>query len=117
MQSASAQPSAASLLTLHPLYPNRYVWFVFLSAMDVFMTFLVLFFGGSEANSLANWVLERYGLAGMTLYKFALITFVIAVCEIVGRLSDRAGRLLINAGIIVTCIPVTLAFALLFVHL
>lgn len=106
----------SSLLATQALYPNRYVWFVFLSAMDVFMTFIVLQFGGSEANGIANWILERYGLSGMTLFKFALVTLVIGICEITGRLSDRAGRLLVTAGIIVTCVPVTLAFGLLFLH-
>ena len=96
------------------LYPNRYVWFVFLSTMDVLMTFVVLWFGGREANSLANWVLERWGFAGMTIFKFALVVVVIGLCEIVGRLRESAGRLLINVGIVVTCVPVTVAFLLLF---
>jgi len=112
MQTAAGR----SLLATQPLYPNRYVWFVFLSAMDVFMTFIVLQFGGTEANGIANWILERFGLPGMTLFKFAMVTLVISLCEITGRLNERSGRLLVTAGIVVTCIPVTLAFALLFLH-
>ena len=100
-------------MSIHPLYPNRYVWFVFLSTMDVFMTFIVLQFGGAEANSLANWILVRFGLAGMTIFKFVMVVFVIGLCEIVGRLDERAGRLLIGAGLIITCAPVVLAFVLL----
>ncbi len=103
-------------LSIHPLYPNHYVWFVFLSAMDVFMTFIVLQFGGAEANKLADWILQRFGLGGMTLFKFAMVTFVICLCEIIGRLRYSSGRLLIWAGIIVTCFPVALAFGLLFLH-
>ena len=117
MRGRSGAAYGGRVLTLRPLYPNLYVWFVFLSAMDVIMTFLVLYFGGTEANSLANWILQRFGLPGMTLFKFAMVTFVIALCEIAGRLNERAGRLLITAGIIVTCIPVVLAFSLLIVHL
>ena len=65
--SLGAAPGRPAIMSLQPLYPNRYVWFVFLSAMDVFMTFIVLQIGGSEANGIANWILERYGLSGMTL--------------------------------------------------
>ena len=98
-----------------PLYPNRYVWFVFLSAMDVMMTFVVLWFGGREANGLADWVLQRFGIAGMTLFKFAIVVFVILLCEYVGRRNDRAGRRLAEWAVALTCVPVVIAFALLLV--
>lgn len=95
------------------LYPNRYVWFVFLSTMDVLMTFIVLWFGGRETNGVANWVLQRFGFVGITLFKFALVIVVIVLCEIVGRKDERAGLLLIRAGIVITCVPVAIAFVLL----
>lgn len=103
----------AGLMSVKPLYPNQYVWFVFLSTMDVLMTFVVLWFGGSEANTLANWVLQKWGFAGMTIFKFVLVTFVISLCEVVGRRDPGAGRLLIRAGLVLTCVPVALAFLLL----
>ncbi len=100
-------------MSMKALYPNLYAWFVFLSTMDVLMTFVVLWFGGSEANSLANWVLERWGFAGLTIFKFVLVTFVIVLCEVIGRRDAGAGRLLIRAGLVLTCVPVVLAFLLL----
>jgi hypothetical protein len=110
---AGPRVSGSRVWGLHPLYPNRYVWFVFLSALDVYMTYLVLWFGGREANSVANWVLQRWGISGLTLFKFALVIVVIGICEIVGRRKWAAGRLLIHVALFVTCIPVVVAFGLL----
>jgi hypothetical protein len=92
------------------LYPNLYTWFVFLSAMDVMMTWVVLHWGGTELNSVADAVLQRYGLRGMVMFKFALVVVVIVLCEVAGRYKPRAGRRLARASIVITCIPVTAAF-------
>lgn len=96
-----------------PLFPNRYVWFVLFSAMDVLMTFLILSVGGREANAVANFILERYGLAGMTVFKFLLVTFVILLTEYVGRKSLAAGRRLTVYAIALTVMPVLVALFLL----
>ena len=100
-----------------PLYPNRYVWFVFLSTMDVLMTFVVLWFGGREANGVADRVLQRFGIGGMAIFKFALVVVVIGICEVLGRSSPRAGRKLSEWAVAVTCVPVVIAFVLLGVDL
>lgn len=103
-------------MRIQPLYPDRYVWFVFLSALDVMFTYLVLWFGGNEANRIANWVLHRFGFTGMIWFKFALVVFVILICEFVGRRNSRMGRLLINVSLVVTCFPVVLAMGLLLIE-
>ena len=97
------------------LYPNIYAWFVFLSAMDIMLTCIVLYFGGREVNILADWVFQRWGLPGMVVYKFLLVVFVVMICEIVGRLSMRRGRRLAKWAVVVTAVPVVLAFAQLWV--
>ena len=96
-----------------PLYPNRYVWFVLLSTLDLLFTFVILRLDGREANGVADWVLRRYGIAGMTLFKFALVAFVILLCEVVGRHDDRSGRRLAEWSIALTCVPVVIALVLL----
>lgn len=101
---------------MQPLYPNRYVWFVFLSAMDVMMTYVVLRFGGSEANNVAAWILYHWGFIGMIIFKFVLVALVIIICEYVGRRNRSYGRLLIHAGLVLTCLPVVIAFGLLIIE-
>ena len=90
-----------------PLYPNAYVWFVLASTLDVFLTFVVLYLGGREVNALANWVLTTLGLTGMILYKYALVAFVILLCQLVGRLRPSAGRRLAEWAVALTFVPVT----------
>ena len=95
------------------LYENHYTWFVLVSALDVMFTWIVLHAGGREANALAAAVLRRYGLEGMVLFKFALVFFVIVLCEIIGRRNRDAGRRLATGAVAVTCVPLVIAVMLL----
>jgi hypothetical protein len=61
-------------------------------------------------------VLERFGLAGMVLFKFGLILLVICICESVGRRRPGTGRRLALWSIGLTCVPVMWALVLLCVH-
>ena len=99
-----------------PLYPNRYVWLVFLSAADVMLTFVILWFDGREVNGVADWILQRFGIGGMAIYKFALVTLAILIIEYVGRQKEPTGRRMAEWAIALTCIPVVVAFTLLSVH-
>lgn len=102
-------------------YPNAYVWFVFLAALDVMLTYLilhpVLFSGdlemtesrGAEANVLAGWIIERWDVPGLVLFKFVLVVLVVVLCEVIGRRKDKAGRRLAEWAVAITSIPVVLA--------
>jgi len=90
-------------------YPNAYVWYVFLAALDIMLTWTVLHYGGWEVNTLADWVIEHWDLPGLALYKFTLVMIVIGVCEIVGRRNDPLGRRLSEWAVAITAIPVVLA--------
>jgi hypothetical protein len=95
------------------LYPTQYVWFVFFSAMDVMMTWIVLWHGGREVNHWANTILQRWGLTGLVIFKFALVIVIILICEAVGHRHRAAGKKLATAAIAITCLPVALSFVLL----
>ena len=96
-------------------YPQAYVWFIFVSALDLMMTWVVLYFGGREVNALADFILQRWQLAGMVVYKFALVVFVICICEIVGHFRSKLGRRLAWFGVLITLVPVIVAFSHLLV--
>ena len=100
------------------LYPNFYVWYVFLSSLDIMMTWIILSppFEGREVNWLANWIIQHGGMHAMIPYKFALVGLVIAVCEIVGRIRPNTGERLAAWSVAITCIPVVVAFAQLLVN-
>ena len=95
------------------LYPNTYLWLVFVSSMDIMMTWVVLHFGGYEANGLAALALQNHGLPGLVAFKFAFVTLVIVICETVGRRRRATGHKLAAAAVAITCFPVILAFLLI----
>ena len=110
------QAASTSSIGTPVLYQNHYVWFVFVSALDIMLTWVVLFHEGYEANLIADHIIRRYGLAGLVLYKFALVTFVVCLCEFIGRRSHGAGQRLARWAIAITCIPVIMALAQLLIH-
>ena len=97
-------------LSLPPMrYPNAYVWFVFLSSLDIMLTWLILSLDGLELNPLANAVVAHVGLPGMVGFKFCLAILVVVMAEVIGRRRDRAGRKLAEWAVAITTIPVVLA--------
>lgn len=98
------------------LYENLYVWFVFVSFLDLILTWTILYLGGREANPLARHFLDTFGIGGMVAFKLALVVLVIVLCEWVGRHSHSAGKRLVSVGIFITCVPVAVAFTVLFVR-
>jgi hypothetical protein len=92
------------------LYPHAYFWFIVLSVLDVFGTFVVLdYFGGQEINVIAAWVYHHWELPGMVAMKFATVAFVTCLCEIVGRLAAPTGRRLAWWVVAISAFPVVLA--------
>jgi hypothetical protein len=100
----------------HVRYPDQYVWFVFVSALDLMLTWIVLHFGGREANGIANTILQRFGLVGFVIFKFGLVVLVICLCEVIGRRNDRVARRIASFAVAVTCLPVLLSIVLLVTH-
>lgn len=105
-----------SLLTRHMRYPNAYAWLLLLSSLDIMLTWVILIFGGSEVNPIALWIIKRFALPGMIIYKFALIVFFICICEIVGTLRDSTGWMLSRLSVLIGCVPVVWAMYLLARH-
>ena len=103
------------------LYPDAYAWFIFLASLDIMLTYLILHpllfshdgFGaeprGQEANAVANEVIQRWDVAGMVVFKFALVMVVVFICEIIGRRRDEAGRRIAEWAVAITSIPIVVA--------
>ncbi len=111
----SPDPAAqdGALHVAHVLFPQVYVWYVFLAALDILFTYLILhpIFGdrGAELNLLAAWVIHRAGLPGMVVYKFGLVLFVVTICEFVGRRRPNLGRRLAEWCVAISTIPILVA--------
>ncbi len=112
MKQTNSESTTALRLDLTKVarYGSCHAWLIFLSALDILGTSTVLAFGGAEVNPMADWVLARWGLVGLVVYKYALIAFVVWACETIGRQRDAAGRRLAEWSVALTVIPVYLAF-------
>ncbi|MCG3137680.1 MAG: hypothetical protein HJJLKODD_01529 [Phycisphaerae bacterium] len=115
-QTSFLLPSEPQVQPKAVLYPNHYVWFVFLSALDLMLTWIILHRGGGEVNLLASSILGNWGLIGFVVYKFILVTLVLCICEYVGRKNRALGRKLATAGVVITSFPIVVAFGLLWIH-
>ncbi|UCF33513.1 MAG: hypothetical protein JSV78_14380 [Phycisphaerales bacterium] len=102
-------------LSLPPMrYPSAYVWLVFASALDVILTYLVLYYWeGFEANPIAAAVIAQKGFVWAIAFKFALVVLSILVCEVVGRLRDRDGKRLAVLCVVIAALPVVYTLTLL----
>ncbi|TWT44208.1 hypothetical protein RAS1_06170 [Phycisphaerae bacterium RAS1] len=92
------------------LYPGPYTWFVFLAGLDLLLTWVILHLdGGREVNILADWVIQRFGVAGSAIYKGGLVSLVVCICEFIGRRHPQRGLRLAKWAVAVTAFPVVLA--------
>ncbi|WP_092048803.1 DUF5658 family protein [Planctomicrobium piriforme] len=73
--------------------------FILVNVLDYTMTYWMLMHGFRESNPIANWFLAGWGAAkGLLLYKFALITTVVLICQIVYTKRPHTARLLLTFG-------------------
>ncbi|MEE2681175.1 MAG: DUF5658 family protein [Planctomycetota bacterium] len=94
-------------------YQNSYALFVFVSCLDIILTWVILYRGGVEVNPVAKLVIDAWGLPGAIIFKLSLMLFVIIACEIVGRTSDLKGRVLALVAILISSFPVFWSLTLL----
>ena len=114
---AAEHSSHHAFLGRSVLYPTAYSWFVFLAALDIMMTWIILHYGGQEMNKLAALVIFHWQLDGMIVFRFVLLVFVVVLCEVVGRRRYKTGRRLAWAAVIINTVPVLAAVVqLLIVH-
>lgn len=95
------------------LFPNAYVWLLLFSALDIMLTWVILHMEGREVNPIAERIIDDYGLNGMIVYKFALITLFIVICETVGKLRLSTGKILSRVGVLIALFPVAWSLLLL----
>lgn len=109
IRAALSVPGGAAIQGAGALYPGQYTWLVFLSALDVMMTWIVLHAGGREVNPIAQFVIERGDIWGVVLFKFAIAVLAILACEQVGRRAPDWGLNLSRAAVAISAFPVAVA--------
>lgn len=122
--SAPPTPQRPGLLSLpEMLFQNAYVWTIFLSAMDVVLTGIILRYGGGpgldadrEINPVARLIIAHWGMLGASFFKFALVLLVIVIAETIGRMKLNAGRTLAWTAVGISAFPVVWSLTLLTIH-
>ena len=97
-------------------FQNAYVWIIFVSSLDIMLTWRILDRGGMEVNPLAALVIDAWGMQGAIAFKYALMMWVILACEFLARMKGNAGRLLAYTAVVVSATPVVWSLFLLALH-
>ncbi len=109
---ANASPRKARVL--HGLrFPSLYAAIIAAGSLDVWLTGILLAFGGQEANPLADAVLQAFGFTGMVIFKYLVVGLVILACEFVADHDERKARNLTIALIAIHAAPLPWSAGLL----
>jgi hypothetical protein len=79
-------------------YAQEYLGFVLLNLFDLFLTGYIFRFDGMEKNGAAQAVIDKFGYLGFVVYKFALVTIVVLVCEAIAAKNERLAKGIILFG-------------------
>ena len=97
------QKKSPSLLGGELPLETETIWFLLVSALDVFMTYLLIRQPGfTEGNPVAAYFFHRWNIKGMVFYKFFMVGFITVITQIIARKrEDIAARLLQFATLVV----------------
>ncbi len=108
MESRSDSPSGLPVSQPHPLMRPMHAErelkaFIFVSALDIFATYVLLRIGGfTESNPIAAFFLFRWGIKGLVFFKLGMVAFVCILAHIISlQRPQTALRLLQFATLVV----------------
>ena len=99
-------------------------WFVLVSILDIVTTFLALRYSAEgrlqativESNPVAVWVLSRWGIVGMGIFKLAMTGLVVTIAVGIESRRPKVSRLLLWGGTAVVATVVIHSARLIFQH-
>jgi hypothetical protein len=80
---------------------NETTTYIFVSVLDIFMTYMLLRFGGIETNPIADYFFARWDIQGMIAFKMVMVAIVTVLAQIVGQKHLARGRFILRLGTIV----------------
>ena len=83
--------------------------FVLVNALDLFMTFLLLYFSNRgwmqknviESNPAALFFIRRFGTSGLVFFKFGVVVLVLLISQIIAKTRLATARWLLDLGSLV----------------
>jgi hypothetical protein len=92
-----------------PMHAQReLLWFVLVSALDIFATYILLRDGNfTESNPVAQYFFNRWGMKGMIYFKMGMVAFICIVAHVVSlQRPEWATRILQFATIVVAFVVI-----------
>lgn len=79
------------------------LWFVLVSALDIFATYILLRDGNFvESNPVAQFFFNRWGMKGMIYFKMGMVAFICTIAHVVSlQRPEWATRILQFATVVV----------------
>ena len=90
--------------------------FILVNFADLVLTAIAFYYRGAELNPIANWFLQRFDLRILAFYKFALVTFVILVCQFIYPTHQKTARGILIFGSVAYGILIAYVLITLFAH-
>ncbi|QDT36957.1 DUF5658 family protein [Stratiformator vulcanicus] len=91
------------LLTRSIPLESETAFFILVSVCDVIFTAFLLAGGTAfEANPIANWFIEGWGLNGMVGFKFGMIAFICLVVQMIAAARLHVARRILNFATYIT---------------
>lgn len=108
-RSNTKPPQTRWLAGLHVVHQQETIRYVFVSALDLFMTFLLLYASESgwtqriifESNPVADYFYGAWGIRGLIYFKFAVVALVVIIAQIIAAHRPKTARGLLNAATVV----------------
>jgi hypothetical protein len=99
-------------------------WFLLACALDVVFTHIALRQSAAgvtqatfvESNPVARWVIHKWGLAGMVVFKGSLSLLVVAIALTIRTVRPVTARLLLLGGTVAVAAVVVYSLRLLLLH-
>lgn len=108
MDSLSETPTGKAVMVPHPLLrpmhaERELMAFIFVSALDIFATYILLRIGGfTESNPVAAFFLFRWGVKGLVYFKLTMVACVCIIAHVISlQRPQTALRLLQFATLVV----------------
>ncbi len=90
------------LFKRHRPLEKETAFFILVSALDVFMTWLLLRRSGyRESNVIANFFLNHWGMQGMVYFKFGMVAFVCILTQIIAVKKEETARYILHFAVVV----------------
>ena len=107
----SDEPDRAAWLrnrldALHVIHQQETIRFVLVSALDLFMTYLLLFASRSgwthmairESNPIADFFYGGWGIRGMIYFKFIMVAVIAVLGQVIATRRPATARALLNVA-------------------